>query len=390
MLIEPAHRLTQLPPYVFSEVNKLTVQAEKRGVRLLSLAIGDPDLPTPQPIIDRIREATTRTENHGYSPYEGTQAFRHAVASYFIKRFHVELNPKTEVVALIGSKEGVAHFPFAFCNPGDCCLYPDPGYPIFLSSILLAGGVPKPVTLRAENQFIPELNELEDLFVQNKPKYLLLNFPSNPTTAVCPKGRLKEMVFLAKKYGVILVHDSAYSEIYFDPASRPASILEIEGAKDVAIEFHSLSKTFSMTGWRIGFAVGNPQLIAGLLRLKTNIDSGPLLAVQEASVFAFSQFEELCGPIRETYAKRRKLALDRLTQLHLEYFMPQATFYVWVKVPGQKSSMEFAKTLIEKQGVVVTPGIGFGQAGEHFFRLSLTVPEAQIEQAMDKIGKAIT
>ena len=387
--IEQARRLKELPPYIFSEINAIKADAQKRGISLLSLAIGDPDLPTPEAIVRKLQEATAKQENHVYSPYEGTLAFREAVAHWFDERFKVKLNPETEILALIGSKEGIAHFPLAFVNPGDKCLYPSPGYPIFQTAISLAGGIPIPVPHRAENGFVPDLIEIESLLVLHKPKYLLINFPCNPTSAVVDREFLSQLVFLARKYETILVSDNAYSEMYYDENDKPLSILEIPGAMDVAIEFQSFSKTFNMTGWRIAYAVGNSKLIAGLLRAKTNIDSGPLLAVQEASIYAMKNGKALTEPIREVYRKRRKIILEGLDSLGIKYLYPKATFFVWAQVPGGEPSMDFAKRLIEKEGLVVTPGIGFGKEGDKFFRLALTVPDSSLVDAINRLGRAI-
>jgi LL-diaminopimelate aminotransferase len=387
--IEQAQRLQELPPYIFSEINAIKAEAQKKGVSLLSLAIGDPDLPTPEAIVKKLQEATAKPETHVYSPYEGTLAFKKAVASWFRERFQVQLNPESEVLALIGSKEGIAHFPLAFVNPGDKCLYPSPGYPIFQTAISLAGGIPVPLPHQAENGFIPDLNELESLLVLHRPKYVLVNFPSNPTSATVGREFLTQLVFLARKYETILVSDNAYSEMYYDEADKPLSLLEIPGAMDVAIEFQSFSKTFNMTGWRLAYAVGNAKLIAGLLRVKTNIDSGPLLSVQEAGIYALQNGIALSEPIRDIYRKRRKIILEGLDQLGIKYLYPRATFFVWCEVPNQESSMAFTKRLIEKAGLVVTPGVGFGKEGDKFFRLALTVPDASLNEALNRLALGI-
>ncbi|NBX75282.1 MAG: aminotransferase class I/II-fold pyridoxal phosphate-dependent enzyme [Proteobacteria bacterium] len=386
---QQSQRLLSLPPYIFSEINNIKAEAQKRGVDLLSLAIGDPDQPTPEPIIRELQKASEEPLNHAYSPYEGTLSFRTQVAKWFQGRFGVQLNPESEVLALIGSKEGIAHFPLAFVNPGDKCLFPSPGYPIFSTAIQLAGGIPIPLPHRWENQFQPDLNELETLLLVHQPKYVLVNFPCNPTSATCSREVMTEMVNLARKHRTILVSDNAYSEMYFDKKDKPLSLLEIPGAKEVAIEFHSLSKTFNMTGWRIAFAVGNPELIAGLLRVKTNIDSGPLLAVQRAAEFALANAETLTEPIRKLYFERREIVLTEMKRMGIEYFHPKATFFVWAKVPGKELSMDFAKRLIANQGLVITPGIGFGKDGEGFFRLALTVPNAHLKEAMVRLEKAL-
>ncbi len=385
MVIRKSRRLEELPPYIFSEINAIKVAAQKRGIELLSLGIGDPDKPTPDAIVKKLQEAVANPKNHVYSPYNGTFEFRQAVAKWFQGRFNVSLDPETEVIALIGSKEAIAHFPIAFCDPGDKCLYPSPGYPVFAASIALGGGVPVPIPMTSKTGFLPDLNVLESLMKEHKPKYAIINFPSNPTSVVAPRKMLVELVALAKKYGVILVSDNAYSEMYYDNANRPPSLLEIPGAKDVTIEFHSFSKTFNMTGWRIGFAVGNPILVEGLLRAKTNIDSGPLLSVQEASVFALQNYDALVPPIRAVYAERREILIQGLDDLGIEYVPLNATFFLWAKVPGEMKSMDFCRDLIDKQGLVVTPGIGFGDAGEYFFRLAMTVDTPDLHKSIEKL-----
>ncbi len=385
--IQLSNRVKNLPTYVFAEINILKAQAQKRGMSLMSLAIGDPDQPTPKPIVEKMKEAISRGENHLYSPYEGSSLFRVAAANYMQRRFGVTVDPDKEVVALIGSKEGIGHFPLAFCNPGDKALYPSPGYPVFQTSILLAGATAVAIPLSAEKNFVPDLNRLEELLVVHQPRYMLLNFPANPTSATCPRDVLAEIVYLAKKHKVILAYDNAYSEIYYKEEDKPASILECGGAKDTAIEFHSLSKTFNMTGWRIGFAVGNPELVSGLLKIKTNVDSGPLLSVQEAGAFALDNAESLIPEVRKVYADRRDVMLKILDNLKIEYLAPKATFFVWAKVPKGMKSMDLTKELIAKEGLVVTPGSGFGREGEGFFRLALTLPPKQIEEAMGKFER---
>ncbi len=380
--IEQSERLRQLPPYIFSEINAIKAAAIKQGKKLLSLGIGDPDRPTPIEIIREIQKCSENPSNHMYSPYEGTIEFRTAVAKWFEQRFGVALNADKEITALIGSKEGIAHFPVGFINPGDVGLYPSPGYPVFSTSITLSGGKAVPLPLRPENGFAPDPDELKALIKANQPKYLILNFPSNPTSAFCTRERMEALVHIARDNNVIILHDNAYSEIYFDPNNRPLSILQIPGAKDVAIELHSFSKSYNMTGWRIGFAVGNEKLIAGLLRAKTNIDSGPLLAVQQACPFILENSDRFSAPIREVYLQRRDVVCKGLDEMGVEYLKPQGGMFVWAKVPSNMGSMELTKRLIQEQGLVVTPGVGFGAEGEGFFRLALTVELPQIEQAL--------
>jgi LL-diaminopimelate aminotransferase len=384
---EFSDRIKGLPAYIFSEINLIKADAQRRGIQLLSLGIGDPDQPTPEAIVKKMQEAIARPENHLYSPYEGTAEFRRAVQGWMKRRFAVELDADKEIVALIGSKEGLAHFPLAFLNPGDKAMFPSPGYPVFQTSILMAGAEAIPLPLLPENGFLPDLNKMEEAFRVHRPKYCLLNFPSNPTSVMCSKAMLSEIVNLAIRYNVILGYDNAYAEIYRDPQSRPCSILEIPGAKDIAVEFHSLSKTFNMTGWRIAYAVGNAQLLAGLLKVKTNIDSGPLPAVQQVGAYALGRADELTEPIRQLYAARIDRALTGLRRMGIEYIDPKATFFVWAKTPKNMASMDLTRQLIETQGLVVTPGMGFGAEGEGFFRLSLTVPDAQIDEALNRLER---
>ena len=386
MKYEIADRIRQLPPYIFSEINEMKSKAKAKGIELLSLGIGDPDLPTPLAIVKKMQESVAQAANHAYSPYEGSDHFREAVVRFYNRRFGVSLQ-KGQVTALIGSKEGIAHFPMAFLNPGDNALYPSPGYPVFATSIALAGGNAIPLPLTAEKAFLPDVQVVEKLFQIHKPKYLLLNFPSNPTSVVCPENILQDIIYLAKKYGVILAYDNAYSEIYLDHSKRPRSILQMAGALDVCIEFGSLSKTFNMTGWRVGFATGNPELVSGLIKYKTNIDSGPFLAAQEAGAYALDNAETITPSIREVYADRIAFASLALEKLGIEFLKPNATFYIWAKVPGSQSSMEFAKLLIETQGLVVTPGIGFGKEGEGFFRMALTTDLVRLEIAFEKLKR---
>lgn len=387
--MKSSNRLEAMPPYVFSEINKLKNQALNRGMSLLSLAIGDPDRPTPAPIIEKLQQSVARASNHVYSPYEGTIAFRTAVANWFAQRFGVAVDPAHEVVALIGSKEGIAHLPLAFCNPGDAAIYPSPGYPVFQTSLILAGAQAIPLAMRPEHHFRPDPAEVRQLFEKHRPKMMILCFPSNPTSAQCDRATLKQIVDLAREFDVLLAYDNAYSEIYREGAEKPCSILEIEGAKDVAIEFHSFSKTFNMTGWRIGFAVGAAGLVSKLLAVKTFIDSGPLLAVQETAAFALSRADEFATPIRRVYDERLARLLPGLSRLGIEYITPDATFFVWARVPGNEPSMQFTKRLIENEGLVVTPGVGFGNEGEGFFRLALTVDVPKIDQFLERLARQL-
>ncbi len=372
-----------MPPYIFSEINRLKAEAEKKGQKLLSLAIGDPDLSTPGGILDAILQAAKDPANHGYSPYEGSLCFRKAASAWMDERFGVKVEPESEVVALIGSKEGIAHFPLSILNPGDTALHPSPGYPVFQTSILLTGAKPIPIPHAAKDLFLPDPKKLEELIKQHSPKLMLLNYPSNPTSVTPSLELLTEIVRIAKKYSVPIGYDNAYAEVYYD--HKPHSILEVPGAKEIAIEFHSFSKTFNMTGWRIGFATGNKDLLAGLLKVKTHIDSGPLLSVQNAVAKILPRSQEFSEAMRSVYRQRKELFTKGLRELDLEFIDPHATFFVWAKIPNGMPSLDFAKDLIEKVGVVVTPGIGFGEEGEGFFRMALTISDSDLEGALSKL-----
>lgn len=385
MEIKMASRIGQIPPYLFAEIDKKKEEMKSKGIKLIDLGIGDPDLPTPKPIIERLKRASEDPKNHRYPSYEGMKEFRDAVAQWFFRRFGIKFDPESEIIALIGSKEGIAHIPLAFVNPGDYVLVPNPGYPVYRVSTLFAGGIPYFVPLRKENNFLPNLSEIpED--VLKKVKILFINYPNNPTAAIAEKSFFEEVVSFAHRHRIIVCHDAAYSEIAFD-GYRPPSIFEIDGAKEIGIEFHSLSKTFNMTGWRIGFAVGRREIISGLGRVKTNIDSGLFQAIQEAGIEALTHFETPVEEIIKIYERRRDIMLKGLHEMGLEVEKPRATFYLWIRVPKGYSSTQFATFLLEKAGIVVTPGNGFGDFGEGFIRMTITVDELLLEEAIERLRK---
>ncbi len=385
MRIEKAKRIEQIPPYLFAEIDKKKEEMRKKGMDLIDLGIGDPDLPTPQPIIERMKKAAEDPGNHHYPSYEGMIQFRQAVANWFERRFHISFDPKTEVLTLIGSKEGIAHIPLAFVNPGDCVLVPSPGYPVYRVSTLFAGGTPYFLPLLKENGFLPKLSEIPGE-VAERSKLLFINYPNNPTAAVAERPFFEEVVAFARRYGIIVCHDAAYSELAFD-GYRPLSFFEIEGAKEVGIEFHSLSKTFNMTGWRIGFAVGNAEIVSGLGRVKTNIDSGLFQAIQEAGIEALHRFDTPIPEIIRNYEGRRDVMVKGLREIGLEVDSPRATFYLWIRVPRGYTSSQFATILIEQAGIVATPGNGFGEAGEGYIRMALTVDESRLKEAIERLKK---
>ena len=385
MRIEKAKRIDQIPPYLFAEIDKKKEEMRKKGMDLIDLGIGDPDLPTPQPIIERLKKASEDPGNHHYPSYEGMIEFRTAAAQWFERRFGVTFDPKTEVLTLIGSKEGIAHIPLAFVNPGDYVLVPSPGYPVYRVATLLAGGTPYFLPLLKENGFLPKLSEIPKE-VAERSKLLFINYPNNPTSAIAERPFFEEVIAFARRYGIIVCHDAAYSELAFD-GYRPLSFFEVEGAKEVGIEFHSLSKTFNMTGWRIGFAVGNQEIVSGLGRVKTNIDSGLFQAIQEAGIEALNHFDTPIPNIIRIYEGRRDVMVKGLREMGLEVDLPRATFYLWIRVPQGYTSAQFATLLIEQAGIVATPGNGFGEAGEGYIRMTLTVGESRLKEAIERLKK---
>ena len=383
MRIEMARRIDQIPPYLFAEIDKRKEEMRKKGIDLIDLGIGDPDLPTPKPIIERLKKAAENPKNHRYPSYEGMIEFRTAVAQWYERRFGIQLDPETEVLSLIGSKEGIAHIPLAFVDPGDIVLVPSPGYPVYRVSTLFAGGTPYFLPLRKENGFLLNVSQIQET-VAKKAKLLFINYPNNPTSAVAERSFFEEVVAFARRYRIIVCHDAAYSEVAFD-GYHPLSFLQVEGAKEVGVEFHSLSKTFNMTGWRIGFAVGHPEILAGLGRVKTNIDSGLFQAIQEAGTEALNHFDTPLPEIINIYERRRDVMVNGLRELGLEVDRPKATFYLWIQVPKGYTSAEFATVLLEQAGIVATPGNGFGEDGEGFIRMALTVDEKRLNEAIERL-----
>ncbi len=380
----PAERLSKLPPYLFAEIDRLKQEAIRRGMDIINLGIGDPDLPTPAHIVRRMQEASADSRHHQYPSYEGMLSFRKAAADWYSKRFGVTLDPETEVLSLIGSKEGIGHIPLAFVDPGEVVLVPDPGYPVYQAGTIFAGGVPHFMPLVREQGFLPDLQAIPPE-VLKKAKMLFLNYPNNPTAAVAPGRFFADAVAFARRRRVILCHDAAYSEIAFD-GYLPESLLAVDGAKEVAIEYHSLSKTYNMTGWRIGFAVGCREVLAGLGRIKTNVDSGVFQAVQEAGIAALSGSQECVEEMRAIYRERRNTLVDGLAALGFAVDRPRASFYVWIGVPKRYSSASFASALLSDLGIVMTPGTGFGRNGEGYIRAALTVEVSRIKEAVQRIA----
>jgi len=381
-----ADRIKNLPPYLFAAIDKAKQEARARGVDVIDLSVGDPDLPTPEHIVKALSKAASDPSNHQYPSYEGKMAFRTAVADWYKWTFDVDLDPKNEVLTLIGSKEGIAHAPLAFINPGDSALVPDPAYPVYRTATAFAGGEPVIMPLLRKNKFLPDLETIATADAR-RAKIMFLNYPNNPIGASANRSFFKKVIDFAKDYNIIVMHDNPYSETYYD-GQRSLSILEIEGARDVAVEFHSLSKTYNMTGWRIGSVVGNSDVVAGIGKIKSNIDSGTFGAVQDAGIEALRSPKEVVDEIRKVYQHRIEILYKALKDLGLLLEKPRATLYLWAFVGG--SSIEYAGRLLEKTGIVATPGVGFGQYGEGYIRFSITQPTERIEEAvvrLEKMGK---
>jgi len=379
-----ADRIKSLPPYLFAEIDGIKRKARERGVDVIDLSVGDPDIPTPEHIVREMCEAVKRPANHQYPSYEGKIEFREAVAEWYRDLFGVDLDPSTEILTLIGSKEGLAHAPLAFVNPGDRVLVPDPAYTVYGTAVMFAGGIPESMPLLKKNSFLPDIRSIRARLEQDpnwRPRLIFLNYPNNPTGAVAGLDFFRELVDLAREYGILVMHDNPYSEIYFD--GRPPSILQVPGAKDVAVEFHSLSKTYNMTGWRIGMVSGSSRIIEGIGRVKSNIDSGNFGAVQDAGIAALRSPPEVVDGLRSVYRERIGILYSALCDIGLELSKPNATFYLWAWTGGD--SREYAKMLLERTGIVVTPGVGFGEHGEGYIRLSVTQPTERIEMAAERL-----
>ncbi|MBN1574669.1 MAG: LL-diaminopimelate aminotransferase [Deltaproteobacteria bacterium] len=387
MKIDYARRIKSLPPYLFDKIDTIKNEMTTKGVDIIDLGVGDPDIPTPKPIVDVIRREVERGENHRYPFYKGMEEFRKACADWYKERFGVSLSYKDEVLSVIGSKEAISHIPVAFVNPGDVVLVPEPGYPVYAITSAFMGGKAHYMPLLAKNDFMPDLGAIPKE-VAKRAVLMYLNYPNNPTSAPAADGFFEEVVAFAKKNNVIVCHDAAYTELYFDN-KRPKSFLETPGATDVGMEIHSLSKTFNMTGWRIGFAVGNSKAVGGLGKAKSNMDSGIFQPIQYAAAYALRNADELSAPIRDIYQKRRDVLSEALSAAGLDFIEPVATFYFWVSTPDGESSESFAELLLKKANIVVTPGNGFGMSGEGYIRLTLCTTEDRLKEAGERIVSAM-
>ncbi|MFV9646080.1 MAG: LL-diaminopimelate aminotransferase [Desulfobacterales bacterium] len=382
--IEKSDRLNSLPPYLFKEIDRQKEEVRKQGIDIIDLGVGDPDMPTPPHIIEELKKAASDPANHRYPSYTGMHDFNEAVARWYKRRFNVDLDPAKEVVTLIGSKEGIAHIPLAFINNGDLALVTSPGYPVYDIGVKFAGGQTYFMDLLKQNNFLPDLGAVPKETAR-KAKMMFINYPNNPTSAVATREFFEETVAFAESNNIIVCHDAAYTEMAFD-GYKPKSFLEIAGAKDVGIEFHSLSKTYNMTGWRIGFAVGRAEVIQALGQVKSNIDSGAFQAIQMAGIAAMEGDQTCLKETNREYASRRDILVEGLVNLGFSVERPKATFYLWIEVPQGYSSAKTASRLLTEAGIVVTPGNGFGAAGEGYIRIALTVGKERLKEVIERIG----
>lgn len=382
-MVKTSTKFKNIPPYIFAEIDRKKAEAIAKGVDVINLGIGDPDRPTFKRIINAMHKAIDNSKNHDYPPYLGTKDYREAVAIWYKKRFDVKLDPDSEIISLIGSKEGIAHLFYAYIDPGDIVLVPSPGYPVYKMGAILTDGVPHFVPLLKENKFLPDLDAIPADVVK-KAKIMWINYPNNPTSAICPLEFYEKLVAWAKENDVLIASDLAYSEMSYDGYKAP-SILEVEGAKDVAIEFHSLSKSFNMTGWRVGMAVGNPAAVKALGTIKTNVDSGIFKAIQEAAIVALTEPAPEIEEMNAIYKERRDVIVSGLKDLGWDIEPPKASFYVWAHVPKKETSSSFVTKLLEGCGIVAVPGNGYGPEGEGFFRLALTADVSRLKEAMQRV-----
>ncbi len=381
-----AQRVEQLPPYLFARISELIAQKRATGVDVISLGIGDPDLPTPGYLIETLQRAAETPANHRYPESDGLPEFRRAIARWYERRHAVTLDPDEEIVPLIGSKEGIGHLPLCLIDPGDVSLITDPGYPVYEIGTMFAGGETVKLPLKEEDGWLPRLDEIP-AEAARRARILWLNYPNNPTGAVADVGFFERAVAWAKQHDVVIAHDLAYADVTYD-GYVAHSILEVDGARDVAIEFNSLSKSFNMTGWRVAMAVGNATVIDALTRVKTNLDSGIPQAIQEMAIAALDDPRDSIAAHNAVYQRRRDRVVAVLRELGLRLEPPRASLYVWARLPeGERSSGDFAARLVDQTGVVVTPGASYGAAGEGYIRISLTTPDDRLEEALARLSR---
>lgn len=387
MNFEESDRLKSLPPYLFAEIDKIINKKREEGLDVISLGIGDPDIPTPEGIVDVLCKEASNPENHRYPSSYGLKIFKEAVAKFYYDRFNVELNPDREVIPLMGSKEGISTIAYTFINPGDYAIITDPSYLVYRIGTIFAGAEPYTLPLRRENDYLFDLNSIDNN-IADKAKILYFNYPNNPTSATCDIDFFNRIVSFAGKNNIIVCHDNAYSDIYIG-GEKPISFLNADVSKNTGIELNSLSKTFNMTGWRIGYAVGNQEMIKSIGKYKTNVDSGVFNAVQYAAAKALNNYDKYTEHNNKIYEARRLMVKEALDSMGIDYYDSNATIYVWASVPEGYTSASFSKMLLEKANVVVTPGSAFGKFGEGFFRISLTIISERLKEALDRIGNIL-
>ncbi len=378
-------RINRLPPYLFATIDEAKAKIIAKGVDVIDLGVGDPDQPTPAHIVESMCEAVRDPSTHQYPSYTGMIEFRKAAADWCKQSRGLDIDPATETLTLIGSKEGVAHVPLAFINPGDVVLCPDPGYPVYKIGTQFAGGKEHIMPLLEENGFLPDLEAIPKDAL-SKAKLMFINYPNNPTSATADLKFFEEVVEFAREHNIVVVHDNAYSEMVYDGYQSP-SFLSVDGAMDIGIELYSMSKTYNMTGWRLGFAVGNKDLIAGFGKVKSNIDSGAFDAIQRAGITALTSSQQCVADMNNIYTERRNVLLKGLSEMGIDVKPPKATFYIWAPVPEGYDSMGFSKLLLENAGIVATPGVGFGQYGEGYIRFALTQAVPRMKEAVERMSK---
>lgn len=384
--ISPADRLKALPPYVFARLDELKARAREQGLDLIDLGMGNPDGSAPQPAIEAAIAALQNPANHGYPPFEGTASFRRAITTWYKRRYGVDLDSDSEALPLLGSKEGLTHLALAYINPGDLVLVPSPAYPPHFRGPVIAGGKVHTLILKPENDWLIDLAAIPDS-VAEQAKILYFNYPSNPTGATAPREFFEEVVAFARRYQILLVHDLCYAELAFD-GYQPTSLLEIDGAKEIGVEFHTMSKTYNMAGWRVGFVVGNRHVIQGLRTLKTNLDYGIFAALQSAAQTALQLPDDYLHSVQERYRKRRDFLVEGLAELGWNVAKPKAAMYLWVPCPPGEGSTDFALNVLQKTGVVVTPGNAFGPGGEGYVRVSLIADCDRLAEALRRLKEA--
>ncbi len=385
MKIEESERLASIPPYLFAEIDRIINEKKAKGEDVISLGIGDPDIPTPSPVIEELYREARNSQNHRYPSSYGLKMFKNAAAGYYKRRFGVELDPDKEIITTWGSKEGIANIAYAFIDPGDIALVPDPGYLVYKIGTMFAGGQCHVMPLKEENGFLPEISKI-DIKTAEKAKLMHINYPNNPTSATCDVSFFQEVSDFANENEIIICHDNAYCDIYFNEEKKPASFFNSKGSINAGLEFNSLSKTFNMTGWRIGFAAGNSRIIESLGKYKTNVDSGVFNAVQYAGAAALDNYEQFIGSNLLIYSKRRKLVFETLKKAEIEFYNSDATIYIWAKIPPGYDSASFSQHLLNNANVVVTPGSAFGKYGEGYFRISITLSDERLEEALNRIA----